>query len=76
MSDADRPRRPGVTGGGTDDTPTGGVSRSVTSSQTGPHDDLERQLRRHAQRLFAKPIADYNRNAFDQVTARMAAMFS
>ncbi|QGT78560.1 methyltransferase domain-containing protein [Guyparkeria halophila] len=74
MSDADRPRRPGVTGGGTDDTQTGGVSRSVTSSQTGPHDDLERQLRRHAQRLFAKPITDYNRNAFDQVTARMAAV--
>ena len=74
MSDADYPQSSGVMGAGTDDTPAGGVSRSVTTSQTGPHDDLERQLRRHAQSLFAKPIADYNREAFDRVTARMAAV--
>lgn len=49
-------------------------SRPVTSSQTAPHDDLERQLLRHAQRPFAKPIAAYNREAFDFVTGQMASI--
>ncbi|RRQ23608.1 methyltransferase domain-containing protein [Guyparkeria sp. SCN-R1] len=49
-------------------------SRRVTSSQTAPHDDLERQLLRHAQRPFAKPIAAYNREAFDFVAGRLASI--
>lgn len=47
-------------------------SRAVTSSQTAPHEDLERQLIRHAQRPFAKPVAAYNREAFDQVATQLA----
>ncbi|MFW6021472.1 MAG: tRNA (guanine(46)-N(7))-methyltransferase TrmB [Guyparkeria sp.] len=54
--------------------PAPGHSRPVTSSQTGPHEDLERQLERHARRPFAKPIADYNREAFDRVAARLATI--
>ncbi|MFN2382279.1 MAG: tRNA (guanosine(46)-N(7))-methyltransferase TrmB [Guyparkeria sp.] len=47
---------------------SGGLSRSVSSSQTAPHQDLHRQLIRHAQRPFAKPIAAFNREAFDRVS--------
>lgn len=74
MSDTDPPAATAGLRAGWDDAPAGGVSRSVTSSQTGPHDDLERQLRRHAQTPFAKPITDYNREAFDRVSARMASV--
>lgn len=49
-------------------------SRPVTSSQTAPHDDLDRQLRRHTQRPFAKPIATYNREAFKFVAGRLATV--
>lgn len=49
-------------------------SRQVTSSQTAPHDDLERQLRRHARRPFAKPIAAYNHEAFDRIAGQLAAI--
>ncbi len=49
-------------------------SRQVTSSQTAPHDDLKRQLLRHAQRPFAKPIAAYNREAFELVASRLASV--
>lgn len=53
---------------------SGSPSRQVTSSQTAPHDDLDRQLRRHARRPFAKPIAAYNREAFDRVATRLASI--
>ncbi|WP_322520510.1 SAM-dependent methyltransferase [Guyparkeria halophila] len=52
---------------------SGSPSRPVTSSQTAPHEDLERQLRRHARRPFAKPIAAYNREAFDRVATQLAS---
>ncbi|MFA7521422.1 MAG: methyltransferase domain-containing protein [Halothiobacillaceae bacterium] len=48
-----------------------GNSRRVSSTQTGPHDDLLPQVARHARRGFDKPIADYNRIAFDQVADRV-----
>ncbi len=51
-----------------------GRSRSVTSRQTGPHDDLERQLFRHAARPFARPIAGFNREAFERVAVRLASV--
>jgi len=41
-----------------------GNSRSVGSSQEGPHRDLEKLLRRHADHPFLKPLLDYNRRAF------------
>ena len=49
--------------------PPEGNSRSVGSSQDGPHRDLEKLLRRHAEHPFRKPILDYNRHAFDQALA-------
>ncbi len=44
-------------------------SRSISSSQTGPHPDLEAVLRRHLAHPFRKPVADYNRLAWDQARA-------
>lgn len=40
-------------------------SSPVTSSQTGIHEHLGRALARHVASPFLKPIADYNRAAFD-----------
>lgn len=40
-------------------------SRPVTSSQTGMHERLAAVVLRHAAAPFRKPIADYNRAAFD-----------
>jgi tRNA (guanine-N7-)-methyltransferase len=40
-------------------------SSPVTSSQTGIHDQLRQLVARHALTEFRKPIADYNRVAFD-----------
>ncbi len=54
-------------------TRSGNPSREVTSSQTAPHEDLKRQLIRHVERPFAKPIAAYNREAFDHVALRLAS---
>ncbi len=39
--------------------------RSVTSNQTGPHDNLVKIVRRNQQHAFRKPIADHTRKAFD-----------
>jgi tRNA (guanine-N7-)-methyltransferase len=39
-------------------------SRPVSSPQTGIHENLERKLRRHAETIFLKPVAPYNRDAF------------
>ena len=51
---------------------TAGNSRQVQSSQTGPHEALHERLERHASGDFAKPIADYNRAAFEAVERRVA----
>lgn len=40
-------------------------SRSISSSQTGPHEHLRARVARHAASHFRKPITDYNRDAFD-----------
>lgn len=42
-------------------------SRSVTSNQTGTHDDLERVVRRHLQSSWRAPIADHDVQAFAQL---------
>lgn len=50
-----------------------GNSRFVASSQEGPHRDLEKLLRRHAEHPFRKPILDYNRRAFTEAMAAWQA---
>ena len=42
-------------------------SRSVTSNQTGIHNDLERVVRRHLQSPWQAPIADHDAQAFAQL---------
>jgi tRNA G46 methylase TrmB len=42
-------------------------SRSVTSNQSGIHDDLERVVRRHLQSPWRAPIADHDVQAFAQL---------
>ena len=49
-----------------------GNSRSVQSRQTGPHEDLLAVVERHANHRFARPIADYNRQAFERAADRTA----
>lgn len=48
-----------------------GNSRAVSSSQTGPHEALRTQLERHATRRFRRPIAEFNRRAFEPVAERV-----
>lgn len=49
-------------------------SRPVTSSQSGIHDQLRNVVAKHAATEFLKPIAPYNRDAFDaSMTAWTAA---
>ncbi|RJG07748.1 methyltransferase domain-containing protein [Noviherbaspirillum cavernae] len=43
-----------------------GNSRSITSGQSGIHEHLAALVARHAATEFRKPIADYNRAAFDR----------
>src|SRR3569833_332832 len=40
-------------------------SRPIISTQTGAHDQLLAQVDKHAATLFRKPIASYNRDAFE-----------
>ncbi len=40
-------------------------SSSITSRQTGIHEQLHARVARHAASIFRKPITDYNRAAFD-----------
>ncbi|MGE5470934.1 MAG: tRNA (guanine(46)-N(7))-methyltransferase TrmB [Bacteroidota bacterium] len=50
-----------------------GNSRFISSTQDGPHRDLDELVRRHMAHPFRKPIADYNREAFAAaMTARAA----
>lgn len=51
--------------------PLEGNSRPVSSSQTGPHESLRERVARHAEGRFGKPIADYNREAFEEVNQRV-----
>lgn len=48
-----------------------GNSRRVQSRQSGPHEDLLEVVERHATSRFARPIADYNREAFDYAAGRV-----
>ncbi|MFC4160314.1 tRNA (guanine(46)-N(7))-methyltransferase TrmB [Chitinimonas lacunae] len=41
-------------------------SRPISSAQTGPHEKLLALVERHARHPFQRPIADYNRVAFEQ----------
>ena len=40
-------------------------SRNITSAQSGIHQQLHMRVARHAASTFQKPVADYNRRAFD-----------
>ncbi|MDG4868228.1 methyltransferase domain-containing protein [Guyparkeria sp. 1SP6A2] len=44
-----------------------GCSRPVRSTQTGPHEALSQHLQRHATNRYMRPIAGYNREAFELV---------
>lgn len=46
-----------------------GNSRAVSSNQVGPHPDLRQVTATHGSHRFRKPIADFNAQAFAQVTA-------
>ncbi|MDB5764619.1 MAG: SAM-dependent methyltransferase [Herminiimonas sp.] len=48
-------------------------SRHIASSQTGIHDQLTSRIARHAATQFLKPIAAYNRTAFDASIAAWRA---
>lgn len=50
-----------------------GNSRAVFSGQDGVHRDLEALVRRHAGHPYRKPVADYNREAFDAALAAWRA---
>lgn len=43
-----------------------GNSRTVISTQTGPHEQLLAQVTKHSRSDWGKPITDYNRAAFDR----------
>lgn len=43
----------------------------MQSRQTGPHEDLLAVVERHAIHRFARPIAEYNRVAFDRAAERV-----
>jgi len=43
-------------------------SRFVSSAQTAAHDQLLAQVDKHASTLFRKPVASYNRDAFEACT--------
>lgn len=47
-------------------------SRQVTSNQTQPYEKLVEVLERHQQSSFQKPIADFNRQAFEEAQKRLA----
>ncbi|ANJ66809.1 SAM-dependent methyltransferase [Halothiobacillus diazotrophicus] len=49
-----------------------GNSRQVVSRQTGPHEDLFAEVAKHARHRWARPIADYNRQAFAAAEAWLA----
>ena len=49
-----------------------GNSRRITSNQTGPHDDLEKIVKRHLQSEFKKPFAPYSLATFEQLNERVA----
>ncbi|OZB75653.1 MAG: SAM-dependent methyltransferase, partial [Halothiobacillus sp. 13-55-115] len=43
-----------------------GNSRTVISTQTGPHEQLLAQVAKHSRSDWGKPITDYNQAAFDR----------
>jgi tRNA G46 methylase TrmB len=45
------------------------TSRTISTSQTGPHESLERLVRKHSGTTFAKPIIEHTRFAFEQADA-------
>ncbi len=50
-----------------------GCSPPVHSTQTGPHEALLQHLQRHATNRYMRPIADYNREAFELVDEQVGA---
>ncbi|GAB3026620.1 tRNA (guanine(46)-N(7))-methyltransferase TrmB [Bowmanella dokdonensis] len=46
-----------------------GISKIVTTNQTGPHDKLEELVRRHLSSDSQKPISQHTREAFEQASA-------
>ena len=46
------------------------LARPVVSAQIDLHTDLPRQLDRHRQSVYQKPLADYNRSAYAEMRAR------
>lgn len=56
-----------------DDQSSSGYSRAVRSTQTGPHEALVQHLERHATNRYMRPIADYNREAFEPVHELVSA---
>lgn len=43
-----------------------GNSRPVNSTQSGPHPSLQQLVNRHLQHVWRQPVADHNREAFQQ----------
>lgn len=54
-----------------DQTNIAGCSRTVHSTQTGPHEALVQHLERHVTNRYMRPIADHNREAFEPVHAQV-----
>ena len=50
---------------------TASSSRQVTSNQTQPYEKLAQVIERHQQSTFQKPIAEFNRQAFEQAQKRL-----
>lgn len=46
-------------------------SRSIVSSQSGPHENLEKTVKKHFDHPYQKPIAQHTQDAFDQVKQRV-----
>lgn len=49
-----------------------GNSRSVTSNQTGLHEDLDTVVLKHLNSEFKKPIAPYSKSTFEQLEQQVA----
>jgi len=48
-----------------------GNSRSITSNQTGPHDDLTKVVEKHLNSEFKKPYAPYSLKTFDELNQKV-----
>lgn len=48
-------------------------SRTVSSSQPGPHQDLARRVQRYREHRWRRPVAEHSRQAFERCAERVAA---